>query len=84
MTENPAAFFQGDPRLGQILKHFREQREISTQNIANALDVLECDVAQFENGQRPLSLAQLSAWLNILGVSPNLMFSLYDLGDHMI
>jgi transcriptional regulator with XRE-family HTH domain len=82
MTETPSAFFHGDPQLGRVLKKLRETRAIPTQRIADALDIKTSDIYNFESGHRPISVAQLSDWIDTLGISPNLFFSLYKLGEH--
>lgn len=61
-------------KLGAYIKHLREMKSLSQQDLANSLGVPRPSISQIENGNRDVSLSEFSKLTEIFHIPPEELF----------
>ncbi len=63
-----------DKAFGSLLKHYRNNMDLTQSEIAEKLGISEKYVSRVETGIGGISKETLIKYINILGISPNLIY----------
>ena len=63
-----------DKILGQIFKEYRTKNKLTQEEIAEKLEISVKYISRIENGTGGVKVETLVNYMNILGISPNIIF----------
>lgn len=63
-----------DKILGQIFKEYRTKNKLTQEQIAEKLEISVKYISRIENGTGGVKVETLVNYMNILGISPNVIF----------
>lgn len=63
-----------DSSIGKIFKAYRKKYKLTQEEIAEKLDISEKYISRLENGNSGVKLETLVNYMNILGITPNVLF----------
>ena len=76
VPQNPAMIDSVDPKIYQThLRAWREQRKLTQEQVAEALDVVHTTVGRWERGKMPLDTSQLVALCRLYDVTPQMLLA---------
>ena len=64
-----------DKRLGEIFKEYRNKNKLTQEKIAEELEISVKYISRIENGNGGVKVETLVNYMNILGISPNVLFN---------
>ena len=63
-----------DNILGNVFKEYRKKNNLTQENIAEKLSISVKYISRIENGSGGVKIETLVNYINLLGISPNLIF----------
>lgn len=63
-----------DASLGKLIKHYRLAKNMTQEELAEALNISEKYISRMENGYSGVKRQTLINCMNVLGISPNIIF----------
>ena len=72
-----------DTVLGQIFKEYRLKNNLTQENIAEKLGISVKYISRIENGNGGVKVETLVKYMNILGISPNIIFNDLIINDKL-
>ena len=63
-----------DKSLGEVFKEYRIKNNLTQENIAEKLEISVKYISRIENGIGGVKVETLVNYMNILGISPNVIF----------
>lgn len=71
----PVSKINIDTVLGEIFKEYRLKNNLTQERIAEKLGISEKYISRIENGSGGVKVETLINYMNILGISPNVIFN---------
>lgn len=63
-----------DIAIGKVFKSYRKKRHLTQEKMAEKLEISEKYISRLENGNSGVKLETLVNYMNILGITPNVVF----------
>ena len=64
-----------DSSIGKVFKSYRKKHHLTQDKMAEKLDISEKYISRLENGNSGVKLETLVNYMNILGITPNVVFN---------
>ena len=64
-----------DSCIGKVFKAYRKKHHLTQDKMAEKLDISEKYISRLENGNSGVKLETLVNYMNILGITPNVVFN---------
>lgn len=72
-----------DKVLGKVFKEYRLKNNLTQENIAEKLEISVKYISRIENGTGGVKVETLVNYMNILGISPNVIFEKLIINDNI-